>query len=177
MVRRFLTAHQRYELKQQLAATQESEVYRRTLALLAIDQGYPKASIAQLLQIGRRTLYHWLDRYQANPAPIALHHHSGQGRSSLWTKKHIVILRSLLRQSPQTLGYSAALWTIPILREQLNRQAGLSVSEKTLRQKLHDLGYVWKRFRHRLEADPDQEKKKPNSSANSGLIASKCASG
>jgi hypothetical protein len=34
------------------------------------------------------------------------------------------------------------------------------VSEYTLRQKLHQLDYVWKRYRYTLKPDPLREKKK-----------------
>lgn len=162
MKQNFLTVPERRQLRKQLEATTEAEVYRRTLGLLAIDAGWAKKDVARLLQAGRQTIYDWLNRYQAERSPVALHHHRGQGRPVLWTPKRVSQLRSLLKRSPQDLGYPAALWTIPLLQEQFSHQGGWSVSRNSLRRQLHELGYVWKRFRHVLEEDPQQEKKSAN---------------
>ena len=172
MRRIFLTDDQRLQLQEQLKNTRDAQVYRRTLALLAVDQGRSISDIAALLQIGRRSLYYWMDRYNACRNPSALYHQPGQGRPSLWTKGQVATLNSALRRSPQALGYPASGWTTSLLQEYLFHCTGRIVSENTLRRQLHDLGYVWKRFRYVLTADPDKEKKKAYSASNKGAAAS-----
>ena len=162
----FLTDHQKHQLQEQLKRTRDAHVYRRTLALLAVDQGEPIAQTTRLLQIGRRTLYDWIERYQDCQSPKALLHQPGQGRPTLWTKRDVATLNSVLRKSPQDLGYPASGWTTSLLQEYLFHKSGLIVSENTLRRQLHHLGYGWKRFRYVLMADPDREKKKADSAPN-----------
>jgi hypothetical protein len=53
----------------------------------------------------------------------------------------------------------------------------LQIAPGTLRQALHELGYVWIRSRYELEPDPELEKKSPNTPANPGLAAPQCAAG
>jgi hypothetical protein len=43
------------------------------------------------------------------------------------------------------------------------------VSTRTVRRRLKDLGYVWKRFRYVLAPDPEAEKKTPDFGPDSGF--------
>jgi hypothetical protein len=55
-----------------------------------------------------------------------------------------------LEHSPDELGYRAVNWTVPLLREHIERQWGQKPSDLQVRQQLHQLDYVWKRPRHAL---------------------------
>jgi hypothetical protein len=55
-----------------------------------------------------------------------------------------------MEHSPDEWGYRAVSWTVPLLRDHLERQWGQKPSENQLRQRLQELDYVWKRPRHAL---------------------------
>lgn len=160
-----LTRSQCYRLRQQLAHTQEASTYRRTLAILHLNEGKPIAEIAGSLGVTRQTIYNWLDAYCEAFDPLALADAARSGRPSTWTPDLQELLETLLHEGPRPWGYQATQWTVPLLRQQLATWDGRWLSEDTIRRQLHELGYVWKRTRYLLPPDPDEEKKKEASPA------------
>ena len=155
-----LTPQQRFRLRRQLRTTRDLRTYRRTLALLQLDQGWTVADVAALLGVSRRSVQLWLNLFLMDPVPTALACHAGPGRPTLWTEDLEAILRAALHESPQTWGYQAANWTVPLLREHLRHWEDSPPSDDTLRRELHRLGYVWKRPRYVLDPDPRRAAKK-----------------
>jgi transposase len=166
-----LTPARRRRLQQQLKYTQDARVYRRTLAILQVDQGIPINQVAHLLGVTRQSIYNWIDDYCQDHDPAALADAQRIGRPRFWTEDLQGQLQNLLGQSPEQLGYPAVNWTIPLLREQLGRSTGQWPSEDTLRRQLHRLDYVWKRPRYVLDPDPELEKKKALAQANQAVAA------
>lgn len=167
-----LTSQQRGQLCAQLQSARDAGLYRRTLALLSLDQGQSISDVSKLLHVGRSSVYRWIDRYRHLCHVAALEDHRGQGRPSVLTEKQRLLLCSALKQSPQRYGYLATGWTVPLLQDSLGRVSGQRVSEDTIRRQLHACGYAWKRFRYVLAADPDLEKKTANFASNQGFAAS-----
>jgi transposase len=99
------------------------------------------------------------------------------GRPSLWTDETEAVLKALLAQSPDQLGYYAVNWTVPLLQEQLEDDAGVWFSDETVRRELRHLGYVWKRGRYQLAPDPELEKKTPDTPENRQFAAPERAVG
>ena len=172
-----LTPAQRRRLQRQLKHTPDARVYRRTLALLHVDQGTPISQVAHLLGITRQSIYNWIDDYSRAHDPAALADQPRTGRPTFWTAELQGHLQDLLGQSPDQLGYLAVNWTIPLLREQLGRCTGQWPSEDTLRRQLHRLDYVWKRPRYVLDPDPELEKKKAVAPANQAVAAANSLAG
>jgi hypothetical protein len=52
------------------------------------------------------------------------------------------LLGELLGRSPQEVGYFAAQWTVPLLREHLAGRTGRPVSDDTLRRELQRRRYT-----------------------------------
>jgi hypothetical protein len=70
----------------------------------------------------------------------------------------------------RTFGHLATGWTVPLLQQVLAQgRPEPALSEDTIRRRLHERGYVWKRFRYVLSPDPQREKKTPASPPNPGL--------
>lgn len=57
-------------------------------------------------------------------------------------------LAEVLAQDPRTLGYRATGWTVPLLTTHLNQKCGGRVSQRTLRRRLEQYGWRWKRLRY-----------------------------
>jgi transposase len=130
-------------------------VYRRTLAVLGAAQGEPVASVARRLRVTPRAVYHWVATYGRDHAPDALADRDRSGRPRLLTPPDRERLRELLGRSPQEMGYFAAQWTVPLLRESMTRRTGRAFSDDTLRRELQRLRYTWKRSRYTLDPDPE----------------------
>jgi transposase len=150
-----LTYWQRRGLERQLRSTPDARVYRRTLAVLEVARGEPVAAVARRLRVTPRAVYHWVVTYGRDHAPDALADRDRPGRPRLLTPADRGLLRELLGRSPQEVGYFAAQWTVPLLRQHLARRTGRPVSDDTLRRELQRLRYTWKRSRYALDPDPE----------------------
>ena len=158
-----LSRRDRYQLQQQLKHTRIASLYRRTLAILEIGQGKSVSAVARDLDVTRQAVYNWIETYAAAYDPLALVDAARSGRPSSWTPDLQELLRQLLRESPADWGLHGQNWTVPLLRQQLASWDDRWLAEDTIRRQLHDLGYVWKRTRYVLPADPEREKKNGDS--------------
>jgi transposase len=157
-----LTAAQRRQLRKQLQHPDRARPYRRALAILEVGGGRPIAAVADLLGVTRQSVYNWVAAYGRSPGPQALADRYGVGRPSRWTEQLQALLQAAVRLPPGDLGYVAMNWTVPLLRDYLGRVGGQQLSDDTIRRQLDRLGYVWKRFRYLLPADPERDKKTPD---------------
>jgi transposase len=172
-----LTPGRRHRLRQQLAATEDVRLFRRTLAILESDYGRSAADIARMLGVSRQTVYNWLEAYTETGDPAALEDHRGRGHYLVLDEDADHLVEALLARSPQELGYPHAGWTVPLLREALALAPGQQVSEDTVRRTLRRLEFVWKRPRYDFDPDPQREKKTPHPPANPGLAAAQRRAG
>jgi transposase len=154
-----MTSSQRRCLERQLRETVDARVYRRTLAVLEYSRGRSVADIAQLLGVTRQSVYNWIADYSQALAPGALVDEPRSGRPPFWTPERQALLQGLLETSPDRLGYRSVNWTVPLLQAEIERATGRRLSDETVRREVHREGWVWKRPRYVLEADPDREKK------------------
>jgi transposase len=123
------------------------------------------------LRVTLRAVYHWVATYGRDHAPAALADRGRTGRPRLLTPADRESLRELLDCSPQGMGYFAAQWTVPLLREHLTRRTGRPFSDDTLRRELQRLRYSWKRSRYTLDPDPELGGKKEAHPAATPAIA------
>jgi transposase len=172
-----LTLSQRRSLRRQLKETRDARVYRRTLALLEHAQGTPVTKVAESLGVDRRSVHRWIESFVQSSDPSSLCERPRPGRPRLWSPDCARRLEELLKVSPESLGFFAVNWTVPLLRESLVESMGQLFSDDTIRRGLWDLGYVWKRPRYVLAPDPEREKKKISPSENQGIAAPKCSAG
>lgn len=154
-----LTESQRRALRHQIRRATDVRVYKRALALMELWHGRPVHAVAQMLQVHRSTVSNWRSRYLLKPKPQALWDRPGRGRRGVWTPALVALLQQSLPRRPLLLGYMATEWTAPLLLEHLERVAGVRISDDTLRRKLHQLGYRYKRPGYVLLPDPEREKK------------------
>jgi transposase len=167
------TPSQRRRLEQELSCTRDAGMLRRLLALIHVGQGQSISEVARWLQVDRRSIYRWLGRFTDAGKAEALEDHRGRGRRRIWSDELASLLQTALAQSPRQLGYPANTWTVSVLHAFLAVYLPeQEISLWTVRRRLKEMGYVWKRFRYVLAPDPEAEKKTPNSGANSRFAAS-----
>jgi transposase len=146
-----LIRRERNQLERQLKTALTIRVYRRTLAMLEIADGKRVADVARLLRVSREGVYGWLAAYTQTRDPASLIDRERSGRPSFWTGEATAALCDAMAHSPDTLGYTAVNWTIPLLREHIDKRIGAKPSEDTVRRQLARLDYAWKRPRHTLQ--------------------------
>jgi transposase len=173
-----LTAAQCRALERELARARDAALFRRILALLEVDAGCPVGEAAQRLRVDRRSVQRWIARYRSQPNVETLRHQPGQGRPRRWDQALEARLEVALSQRPTDLGYVGTGWTVPLLQQWLaGDRPGPPLSVATLRRRLRERDYVWKRFRYVLSLDPQREKKTPDPPPDPGLGAARRALG
>lgn len=158
-----LTDEQRRQLRAQLCSTSDIDVYRRTLALLEIDEGRSPARVSRSLGVSCSSVYNWVKAFERVPHPDALADHRGHGRSTLWTDSLENLLCEALRQTPGNFGFQASHWTVSLLQAHLCQHGGKLLSDPTIRRKLRARGYVWSGFGYVLNGASETERKTEDS--------------
>jgi transposase len=145
-----LTAGQEARLQAELRDSESVQVYRRAAALLAAHQGRSAGQVAALLGVTRQTVYNWLNTYAKEERGLDLADAPRSGRPSVWTEELDKLLEATLGQSPSEAGHTALNWTTTLLRKRLASCSSIVISDETLRRRLRQLGYTWKRGRYVL---------------------------
>ena len=138
----------RKRLAAALAGAREARVYRRLEALLLVAEGHSVAEAARRCRVDRSSVHRWLAQYQAEHEATALIDRPRSGRPRLHRTLTPRRLAAALARDPRRCGYQATSWTVPLLAHCLAAHDGIAVSARTLRRRLHEAGYRWKRPRY-----------------------------
>ncbi len=134
-------------LRKALLEAEDARVFKRALALMLLAEGRTWEEASRLSTLGRATISFWLGRYLRFRKLSALDDQPHKGRPP---KEPVPagLLARLLRRDPSRLGYPTHPWSVPLLCVHLRREHRLAVTERTLRRRLHQLRYRWKRPRY-----------------------------
>jgi len=126
---------------------------RRAQALLWLDNGESVQAVAQRLQVSRQMLYDLLVRYDARSEQSILTRIQDEAHAGRPATKRLLVLdalEALLATSPTAYGYPGQLWTIGMLKTQIELQYELPLSDDTVQRAVHELDYRYKRPRYVL---------------------------
>lgn len=142
------TAQDRRRLATALVKAQELKLFRRLQVVLYLAEGGSVDTAAHFARVDRSTVHRWLHLYQQNRCPEDLRDDVRPGRPCEADDLDADLLAEVLAQDPRTLGYRATGWTAPLLTTHLNQECGCPISERTLRRRLEQYGWRWKRPRY-----------------------------
>jgi transposase len=143
-----LSGADRKRLATALEAAREARVYRRVEALLLVAEGQTVAEAARRCHADRSSVHRWLRQYGAGRDATALADRPRCGRPRQSGRLTPRRLAAVLARDPRRCGYQATSWTVPLLTHDLATQEGIAISARTLRRRLHEAGYRWKRPRY-----------------------------
>ena len=154
-----LTDDDRTALDTTLRSTKRVREWRRLQAVRLLAEGREAPEVAAVLGCSASSVYYWADDWRAaGRAGLAEGPHAGRPRRLDVDAE--ATLEHLLANDPQSHGFAATDWTVPLLRTELARR-GHELSERTVRRTVHRLGYRWKRPKYVLgRPDPAYEAKK-----------------
>ena len=135
-------------LSKTLKQTSDVRLFRRLQAVLRVAEGDSIGSAARLSKVSRRSVHRWVQVYRQRHQPEDLLDAPRVGRpreTEGWAEAK---LAELLAQDSRRLGYGATTWTVPLLTTYLRQECGCPLSERTLRRRLHEDGWRWKRPRY-----------------------------
>jgi transposase len=145
-----LSSRERRALESALDATRDRRHWCRMRAVLLAAAGTDVAAITALLRVSRSSVFDWLAWYRQHRDPQALADAARSGRPLALDAAARARLAGLLADSPERFGYRSAGWTAGLLTHHLRLVEHQQLSERTVRQTLHALGYRWKRPRYVL---------------------------
>jgi transposase len=145
--RKEFTRADRRRLERALAATAQARVFRRLAAVLAVADGQALSAAARQARADRTTVARWVGQYLTahDPGTLADAPRVGRPRLHGLTDRR---LERVLATDPRALGYHIATWTAPLLAAHCAERFHCVVSPRTVRRRLHALGYRWKRPRY-----------------------------
>jgi transposase len=146
-VQRFSPADRR-RLERALSAAREARLYRRTEAVLLVAEGQPISDAARRVRATRLSVRRWVERYLATHDAAALVDRPRHGRPHSALRLTSRCLAAALARDPRGCGFQATSWTVPLLGQYLHQRHGVTISARTLRRRLHEAGYRWKRPRY-----------------------------
>ena len=141
-------ATDRRRLERALSKAREARVYRRIQAVLCVAEGHGVSEAARRVRAPRLSVRRWIDRYLIERDVTALADQTRSGRPRLAGQIRASRLAEVLQRDPRDDGYLATSWTAPLLAHYLHEHDAIAVSVPTLRRRLHEAGYRWKRPRY-----------------------------
>jgi transposase len=142
------TQRDRQRLCAALRNEPRSRVYRRLEALLLVAEGAPISEAARRARVDRSSVHRWVAAYQQSRDVTALADAPRSGRPRAANQLSSPRLEAAIKRDPRHLGFSATTWTVPLLASYLNQSPKSQISQRTLRRRLHESGYRWKRPRY-----------------------------
>jgi transposase len=143
-----LSGADRKRLTAALKSAREARVYRRVEALLLVAEGQTVAAAARRCHVDRSSVHRWLGQYGTRRDAAALVDRPRSGRPRQGSRLTLRRLTAVLARDPRRCGCRATSWTVPLLTHYLATHEGIAISARTLRRRLHEADYRWKRPRY-----------------------------
>lgn len=129
-----------HQLRQAAGAEKNGAVARRLLALALVLDGVDRKTAAQSCGMDRQTLRDWVHRYNAEGLS-GLSNLKPPGRSSKLTAEQQAALAELVETGPDPARHGVVRWRRIDLRDELHRQFGIALHERSVGKVLAKLGY------------------------------------
>jgi transposase len=113
-----------------------------------VAEGQTVSEAARRVRAARLSVRRWVERHLAGHDAAALADRPRGGRPRSAPRLTPRRLAAALARDPRRCGYRATTWTVPLLGHYLRRRHGIAVSARTLRRRLHEARYRWKRPRY-----------------------------
>ncbi len=153
-----LNEQQLAEIEQAIRHDKRPEVRQRCTVIRLLHLGHKPEQIATMQAISIPTVYGWLKRWQQDGIE-GLANKPKSGRPTKADDPYSQALERLLEHEPKDLGYDFAIWTVDRLRQHLEKETGIALSEPRLRALMKRKGYRYRRPKHDLGHLQDKEAK------------------
>lgn len=146
------------EIEKAIRHDKRAEVRQRCTVIRLLHMGHKPEEIARMQAISIPTVYGWMKRWQQDGID-GLANRPKSGRPAKADDMYSQRLERVLEQEPKELGYDFAIWTVDRLRQHLEKETGIALSEPRLRALMKRKGYRYRRPKHDLGHLQDKEAK------------------
>jgi transposase len=115
---------------------------------MLVADGASVAEAARTAGLSVRAAYHLVGQHLRAHSPLALHERARSGRPPVAAQVTGQRILNELARSPLELGYRTNVWTVELLAEHLGRRYECSISPRTLRRRMRQIGLRCKRPRY-----------------------------
>lgn len=146
-----LAARARQTLRRLARASADARQVRRAQVLLWLDAHIRVTEVAKRIGCTRQAVYAIGRRYFARqhlPVAERIRDRPRTGRPGTKRERTRQVIQTLLARPPSRYHYRSPVWTVPMLRTQMQRRLKCSVHARTVRRALHELRYRFKRPRY-----------------------------
>lgn len=142
--------------KKKRRATEEE----RILAVQMLESGRNADEVAEILGVGRRTVFEWLEKYRRHGL-AGLSTKFASGRPTTLTDREMLELRAIIiGVDPRQLSFGLALWTRGMVAELIWQRFKVKLSSVTVGRILKKLGMSPQRPLYRAyQQDPEKVEK------------------
>lgn len=107
-----------------------------------VRKGTSPEDVAKVLDINPRTIYRWLARYQRGGLE-GLNTKPNPGRPPKLVNEQVSwLVRTVCSKNPQELQFPFSLWTFSIIRELIDQQFGVQLSDVTVGRIMRSQGFA-----------------------------------
>lgn len=134
-------------------------LWKRTKSVLLYLKSKKPEEISNLLDVGLKSVYRWLNRYsQEGINGLYEGHHPG--RPLLLNQEELVRLEDILDSGPVAYGLTTGIWTCPTIQHIIEEEFGITYHHDHVRKILHNLGFSVQRPTKKLAlAKPELQQK------------------
>jgi len=151
----------RRRLTQALREEADPRALRRLQAVLLVAEGQDMAASAHLTGFSPRSLYRFVNRYLDARQAGVLCDQQRAGRPAVAPQLSAARVLRELQRVPRHCGYRTNVWTVELLAVRLNERYACSISPRTLRRRMKQIGLRCKRPRYVYsEKEPHVAQKK-----------------
>ena len=135
-------------------------LYKITKALLMIADEYRISTIAEILNVSTRTIFHWLSKFLAERFSWLLgYHYHGRGRKSNLTQNQKQKLYQIVEKGPEKYGFDCGIWTSAMIAEVILREFNVTYNPRYLCSLLKKIGLSYQKAAF-VSDHLDEEKRK-----------------
>jgi transposase len=153
---RELSEQETRQLMDALKSWNDAAEVRRARAVRLSSKGWKIQRIAEALNVCRRSVRNWLDRYEEGGLG-GLKTRPGSGRPPKVDQHYRQVLERTVQTPPRQMGLPFSRWTLSRLVAHMAKETGVSISQRWLSEVLDRMGFSYKRPRHDLSHKRDQE--------------------
>lgn len=115
-------------------------IWKRTKGVLLYLKDKRPDEISDLLDVGLKSVYRWLDRYNRQEVEgLYEGHHTG--RPPLLRQAQLARLEDILDSGPIAYGLTTGIWTSPTVQHIIEEEFGIHYHHDHVRKVLHQIGF------------------------------------
>ena len=134
-------------------------IWKRAKSVLLYLQNKKPSDIANLLDVGLKSVYRWLNQYDREEVN-GLYEGDHTGRPSLLTKTQLARLEDILESGPIAYGLTTGIWTCSAIQHIIKEEFAVTYHHDHVRKILHNMGFSVQRPMKKLAlAKPELQQK------------------